>query len=176
MSSFVFCRVFIVFGGFWTSLRNHCNSLHKTKSRLVIAIWQGSWTSRTKNCFISRKFESAAIVSAPAQEGNLLFLSALSARKKLHSFPSKSNHLCRILGPIWLSSQACDRLCASKFAFEIRDLASATNDTYPCTGKNGQLTMLLSPRSRVQVRYYNDQTQLPNSNLKSGNERLQREM
>ena len=104
MSSFVFCRVFIVLVDFRLHcVTDHCNSLHvhKKKSRLVIAIWQGSWTSRTKNRFISWKFESAATFSAPAQEGNLLFLSALSARKKLHSFPSKSNHLqlCRTLGP-----------------------------------------------------------------------------
>ena len=48
--------------------------------------------------------------------------------------------------------------------------------TRPVPVQNGQLTMLFSPRSRVQVRYYNDQTQSPNSNLKSSNERLQREM
>ena len=66
MSSFVFCRVFIVLVDFRLHcITDHCNSLHKTKSRLVIAIWQGSWTSRTKNRFISRKFESAAIFFSP---------------------------------------------------------------------------------------------------------------
>ena len=33
--------------------------------------------------------------SAPAQEGNLFFLSERSARKKIHNFPIKSSHLCR---------------------------------------------------------------------------------
>ena len=37
--------------------------------------------------FFSRKFESAAIFSAPTQEGNFLFLSVLSARKKAAFFP-----------------------------------------------------------------------------------------
>ena len=43
--------------------------------------------------FFSLKFKSAANFSAPAQEGNLFFLSGRSARKKIHNFPIKSSHL-----------------------------------------------------------------------------------
>ena len=62
--------------------------------------------------FFSPKFKSAANFSAPAQEGNLFFLSGRSARKKIHNFPIKSSHLCRTSRHVWLSSSACDHCCA----------------------------------------------------------------
>ena len=69
----------------------------------------GSWTIRNKNVvFFSPKFKSAANFSAPAEEGNLFFLSGRSARKKIHNFPIKSSHLCRTSRHVWLSSSACD--------------------------------------------------------------------
>ena len=72
----------------------------------------GSWTSRNKNAVFLPKFKSAANFSAPAQEGNLFFLSGRSARKKIHNFPIKSSHLCRTSRHVWLSSSACDHCWA----------------------------------------------------------------
>ena len=60
--------------------------------------------------FFSPKLKSAATFSAPAQEGNLLFLSGRSARKKIHNFPNKSSHSCRTSRHVWLSSCTCDHL------------------------------------------------------------------
>ena len=68
-------------------------------------------TSRNKNAVFLPKFKSAAIFSAPAQEGNLFFLSGRSARKKIHNFSIKSSHLCRTSRHFWLSSSACDQCC-----------------------------------------------------------------
>ena len=59
-------------------LRNHCYSFHRTKWRLVSSIWQGPGPIATRMPFFSPKLKSAATFSAPAQEGNLLFLSGRS--------------------------------------------------------------------------------------------------
>ena len=105
-----------------------CYSLHKRKWRLVTSIWQrvaGSWTSRNKNGVFSPKFKSAANFSAPAQEGNLLFLSGRLSRKKLHNFLIKSSHLCRTSRQVWLSSSTCDHCCAYQLiCIEIGNLAA----------------------------------------------------
>ena len=58
--------------------------------------------------FFSPKFKSTANFSAPAQEGNLFFLSGRSAQIKIHNFPIKSSHLCQTSRHVWLSSSACD--------------------------------------------------------------------
>ena len=54
----------------------------------------GLWTSRNKNAVFLLKFKSTANFSAPAQEGNLFFLSARF----------KSRHLHQTSRPLWLSS------------------------------------------------------------------------
>ena len=58
---------------------NHCNSLPKTKSRLVISIWQGPGTV-TKKLSFGCNLNQLTFCSALAQEGNLPFLSAGSAQ------------------------------------------------------------------------------------------------
>ena len=93
---------------FLALLRNHCYSFHRTKWRLVTSICRGPGPVATRMPFFSPKFKSAANFSAPAQEGNLFFLSGRSARKKIHNFPIKSSHLCRTSRHVWLSSSACD--------------------------------------------------------------------
>ena len=95
---------------FLALLRNHCYSFHRTKWRLVTSIWQGPGPIATRMPFFSPKLKSAATFSAPAQEGNLLFLSGRSARKKIHNFPNKSSHLCRTSRHVWLSPSTCDHL------------------------------------------------------------------
>ena len=75
-------------------LHNHCYSLHKTKSRLVTSIWQCCWPVAAKMPFFRRNSSLLQIFSAATQEGNLLFPSKRSARKKLYNFPIKLNHLC----------------------------------------------------------------------------------
>ena len=112
MYSTVFWCLLVVLLDFLALLHNHCYFLHKTKSRLVISIWQGPGPVATKMPFFSPKFKSAANFSAPAQEGNLFFLSGRSARKKIHNFPIKSSHLCRTSRHVWLSSSVCDHCCA----------------------------------------------------------------
>ena len=60
--------------GFLALLHNHCYSLQKTKSRLVISIWlQGPGPVATKMPFSRRNSNSLEMFSAPAQEGNLFF-------------------------------------------------------------------------------------------------------
>ena len=100
------------FTGFFGLLRNHCYSFHRTKWRLVTSICRGPGPDATRMPFSSPKFKSTANFSAPAQEGNLFFLSGRSARKKIHNFPIKSSHLCRTSTHVWLSSSACDHCCA----------------------------------------------------------------
>ena len=80
--------------------------------RLVTSIWHGPGPVTTRIPFFSLKFKSAANFSAPAQEGNLLFLSGRSDRKKIHNFPIKSSHLCWTSRHVWLLSSACDHCCA----------------------------------------------------------------
>ena len=76
------------------------------------SICRGPGPVATKMSFFSPKFKSTANFSPPAQEGNLFFLSWRSARKKIHNFSIKSNHLCQTLRHVWLSSSACDHCCA----------------------------------------------------------------
>lgn len=64
---------------FGLKMCNHCNSLPKTKSRLVIAIWQGPGPV-TKKQFFGWNLNQLTICSALAQERNLPFLSARSAQ------------------------------------------------------------------------------------------------
>ena len=97
---------------FFALLHNHCYSPHKAKSRLVISIWLGPGPVATKMLSFRRNSSLLQIFSAPTQEGNLLFLSKRSARKKLYNFPIKLNHLCRTSRHVWLSSSVCDRCCA----------------------------------------------------------------
>ena len=96
---------------FLALLRNHCYSFHETKWRLVALIWHGPGPVATRVPLFSLKFKSATNFSAPAQEGNLFFLSGRSARKTIHNFPMKSSHLCRTVKHVWLSSSACDHCC-----------------------------------------------------------------
>ena len=100
------------FTGFLALLRNHCYSFHRTTWRVITSICRGPGPVATRMPFFSPKFKSAANFSAPAQEGNLFFLSGRSARKKIHNFPIKSSHLCRTSRHVWLSSSACDHCCA----------------------------------------------------------------
>ena len=93
---------------FLALLRNRCYSFHRTKWRLVTSICRGPGPVATRMPFFSPKFKSTANFSAPAQEGNLFFLSGRSARKKIHNFPIKSSHLCQTSRHVWLSSSACD--------------------------------------------------------------------
>ena len=88
--------------------RNRCYSFHRTKWRLLTSICRGPGPVATRMPFFSPKFKSTANFSAPAQEGNLFFLSGRSARKKIHNVPIKSSHLCRISRHVWLSSSTCD--------------------------------------------------------------------
>ena len=90
--------------------------------------------------FFSPKFKSTANFSAPAQEGNLFFLSGRSARKKIHNFPIKSSHLCRTSRHVWLSSSACDHLCAYQL------ICIMTISTYT-TGAGSEMTRQLGSRS-----------------------------
>ena len=96
---------------FLALLYNHCYSFHRTKWRLVTSIWQGPGPVATRLPFFSPKFKSAAPFSAPAQEGNLFFLSGRSAWKKIHNFSIKSSHLWQTWTHFWLSSSACDQCC-----------------------------------------------------------------
>ena len=105
------CRVTV----FLALLHNHCYSLHKTKSRLVTSIWQGPGPVAIKMPFFRRNSSLLQIFSAPTQEGNLLFLSKRSARKKLYNFPIKLNHMCRTSRHVWISSSVCDHC----FAYQL---------------------------------------------------------
>ena len=80
--------------------------------RLVILIWQGPGPVATKMPFFRRNSNPLQIFSAPAQEGNLFFLSGRSTRRKLHNFLIKPSHLCRTSKHVWLSSSTCDHCCA----------------------------------------------------------------
>ena len=75
---------------------------------LVTSICRGPGPVATRMPFFSPKFKSTANFLAPAQEGNLFFLSGRSARKKIHNFHTKSGHLCRTSRHVWLLSSACD--------------------------------------------------------------------
>ena len=103
-----FCVCFVVLLIFLALLRNRCYSFHRTKWRLVTSICRGPGPVATRMPFFSPKFKSTANFSAPAQEGNLFFLSGRSARKKIHNFPIKSSHLCRTSRHVWLSSSVYD--------------------------------------------------------------------
>ena len=106
---------------FLALLGNHCYSFHRTKWRLVTSICRGPGPVTKKMPFFSPKFKSAAKFSAPAQEGNLFFLSGRSARKKIHNFPIKSSHLCRTSRQVWLSCSACDHCRAYQgFQFQMQ--------------------------------------------------------
>ena len=95
MYSTAFWYLFVVLLVFLALLRNHCYSFHRTKWRLVTSICRGPGPVATRMPFFSPKFKSTANFSAPAQEGNIFFLSGRSARKKIHNFPIKSSHLCQ---------------------------------------------------------------------------------
>ena len=121
------------FTGFLALLRNHCYSFHRTKWRLVTSICQGPGPVATRMPFFSPKFKSTANFSAPAQEGNLIFLSGRSAREKIHNFPIKLSHLCRTSTHVWLSSSACDHCCAYQL------ICIMTISTYT-TGARAEMT------------------------------------
>ena len=106
--STVFRCLLVVLQVFLVLLDNHNYSPHKTKSRLVISIWQDPGPVATKMSFFRRNSSLLQIFSASTQEGNLLFLSKRSAQKKLYNFPIKLNHLCRASRHVWLSSSTCD--------------------------------------------------------------------
>ena len=74
----VFFLFFFVGGG--ALFRNHCYSFQRTKWRLVTSIWQGPGPIAIRMPFFSPILKSVATFSAPAQEGNLLFLSGRSER------------------------------------------------------------------------------------------------
>ena len=93
MYSTVFWCLLVVLLDFLALLHNHCYFLYKTKSRLVISIWQGPGPVATKMPFFRRNLSPLEMFSAPTQEGNLFILSKRSARKKLYNFSIKSS-LC----------------------------------------------------------------------------------
>ena len=119
-------------------LRNRCYiySFHRTKWRLVTSICRGPGPVATRMPFFSPKFKSTANFSAPAQEGNLSFLSGRSARKKIHNFSIKSSHLCRTSRHVWLSSSACDHCRAYQL------ICIMTISTYT-TGARAEMTRQL---------------------------------
>ena len=58
---------------------------YKVASLIFCHVWR---SIGNKNAvFFSPKFKSTANFSAPAQEGNLFFLSGISAQKKIDNFP-----------------------------------------------------------------------------------------
>ena len=114
----------------------YCYSFHRTKLRLVTSICRGPGPVATRMLFFSPKFKSAANFSAPAQEGNLFFLSGRSARKKIHNFPFKSSHLWRTSRHVWLLSSACDHCCGYQLICII------TISTYT-TGARAEMTRQL---------------------------------
>ena len=135
-STAFWCR-FAVLLVFLALLSNHCYSFHRTKWRLVTSICWGLGPVATRmRFFFSPKFKSTANFSAPAQEGNLFFLSGRSARKKIHNFPIKSSHLCRTSRHVWLSSSACDHCCAYQL------ICFMTISTYT-TGARAEITRQL---------------------------------
>ena len=83
MYSTVFWCLLVVLLDFLGLVHNHSYFLHKTKSRLVISIWQGPGPVATKMPFFRRNLSPLQIFSAPTQEGDLFILSKRSARKKL---------------------------------------------------------------------------------------------
>ena len=83
----------------------------QAKSRLFTSIWQSPGPVATKIRFFAEIQVCCKFFSAPTQEGNLLFLSKRSSRKRLYNFPIKLNHLCRTSRHVWLSSSACDCCC-----------------------------------------------------------------
>ena len=66
---------------------NHCSSLKRTESNLVILIWQGPGPLTTKNAIFSAKIQFTLMFFSP-QEENFLFLSGRSAQKSLIISPS----------------------------------------------------------------------------------------
>ena len=117
------------FNGVLALLHNHCysstDSFHRTKWRLVTSIWRGPGLVATRIPFFSPKFKSTANFSAPAQEGNLFFLSGRSAQKKIYNFPIKLSHLFRTSTHVWLSSSACDHCCA----YQLICIMTTSTDT-----------------------------------------------
>ena len=151
------CRFIYLF--FLALLHNRCYSLHKTKSRLVTLIWQGPGPVATKMPFFRRNSSLLQIFSAPTQEGNLLFLSKRSARKKLYNFAIKLNHLCQTSRHVWLSSSVCDRCCAYQL------ICIMTISTYT-TGARAYFFTVQEPSKRVisaHVRVISSSTYLKRS-------------
>ena len=134
--------VWLSFTVFLALLRNHCYSFHRTKWRLVTSICQGPGPVATRMPFFSPKFKSTANFSAPAQEGNLFFLSGRSVRKKIHNFSIKSSHLCRTSRHVWLSSSACDHCRAYQL------ICNMTISTYT-TGASTRFFTVQEPSWRV---------------------------
>ena len=134
--STAFWCLFVVLLVFLALLRNHSYSFHRTKRRLVTLICRGLGPLATRMPFFSPKFKSTANFSAPAQDGNLFFLSGRSARKKIHNFPIKSSYLYRTSRHVWLSSSACDHCCAYQLICII------TISTYT-TGARAEITRQL---------------------------------
>ena len=131
-------------------LRNHCYSFHRTKWRLVTSIWRGPGLVATRMPFFSPKFKSTAKFSAPAQEGNLFFLSGRSAQKNIYNFPIKLSHLFRTSTYVWLSSSACDHCCAYQLicimtisTYSTGARAEMTRQLGSCTVKNRVLACIL---------------------------------
>ena len=159
MYSTVFQCLLVVFTVFFALLHNHCYSPHKAKSRLVISIWLGPGPVATKMLSFRRNSSLLQIFSAPTQEGNLLFLSKRSARKKLYNFPIKLNHLCRTSRHVWLSSSVCDRCCAYQL------ICIMTISTYT-TGARAYFFTVQEPSKRVisaHVRVISSSTYLKRS-------------
>ena len=105
-----------------------CNSFHTTKSRLVIAIWQGPGLVATKMPFF-RYSNLLQFLSSPVHGRNLPFLSARSAHKMLHHLPFKSSQLCPTGFP---PVPVFKCLCAYQ-------LICIWNNWKPCQGDNWHL-------------------------------------
>ena len=142
MYSTAFWCLIVVSLLFLALLRNRCYSFHRTKWRLVTSIGRGPGPVATRIPFFSPKFKSTANFSAPAQEGNLSFLSGRSARKKIHNFSIKSSHLCRTSRHVWLSSSTCDHCCAYQL------ICIMTISTY-MTGASTRFFTVQEPSWRV---------------------------
>ena len=93
-----------------------CYSLHKTKTSLLTSIWQSPGPVATKMPLFRRNWSLCKFFSAPTQEGNLLFLSKRSVRKKLRiiqyiRFSYQKQSMLRPMNPLELTMEymECNR-------------------------------------------------------------------
>ena len=120
MYSFVFCHVFSVLVDF----RLHCvttvTPFIKDEVKAGHCDLAGILDDSHQKLFYFAEIRIRCnFFSSSPRRKPPLPLCAIGSKKGSFFFPSKSNRLCRTLGPIWLSSQACDRLCAYQLMYCI---------------------------------------------------------